>query len=50
MKKRKLQSLRFRSIQLFDKYLVFYRPIANGIQVLHVYQFSRNIKALLRKA
>jgi len=46
----RLRNLRFRSILAFNRYLVFYRPIPNGIQVLHVYHSSRNIDALLRKA
>ena len=46
----RLRNLRVRSIQAFTKYLVFYRPIPIGIQVLHVYHSARNIDALLRKA
>lgn len=30
----------------FDNYLVFYRPIPKGIQVLHVYHGARDIDAL----
>jgi toxin ParE1/3/4 len=46
----RLRNLRVRSIQAFTKYLIFYRPIPSGIQVLHVYHSSRNIDVLLRKA
>ena len=30
----------------FDNYLIFYRPVPEGIQVLHVYHGARNINAL----
>ena len=30
----------------FDNYLIFYRPIPEGIQVLHVYHGARGIEAL----
>ena len=30
----------------FDNYLIFYRPIPEGVQVLHVYHGARDIEAL----
>jgi toxin ParE1/3/4 len=30
----------------FDNYLIFYRPIPEGVQVLHVYDGARDIEAL----
>jgi hypothetical protein len=30
----------------FDNYLTFYRPIPEGVQVLHVYHGARDIEAL----
>jgi plasmid stabilization system protein ParE len=33
----------------FDKYLVFYRCVTHGVQVLHVYHGARDIEALFGK-
>ena len=33
----------------FDKYVILYLPISNGIEILHVYHTARNFEALLRK-
>lgn len=41
--------LRVRSVEGFDQYLVLYREVTGGIEVLHVYHVARNIAALLRK-
>ena len=45
----RLRNLRFRPVPGFEKYLVFYQEIPNGIEVFHVYNAARNINALLRK-
>ena len=36
-------------IEGFDNYIVFYRPMPEGIQVLHVYHGARNIEALFNE-
>jgi len=30
----------------FNNYLIFYRPVPEGIQVLHVYHGARDVEAL----
>ncbi|MDB6110837.1 MAG: plasmid stabilization system protein, partial [Pedosphaera sp.] len=50
-KKRKFRNLRVREVRCwrvtgFDNYLIFYRPITNGVQVLHIYHGARDIEAL----
>ena len=45
---RELTSLRLFTITGFDKMLVLYRPIANGIEVLRVIHGSRNLLLLLK--
>ncbi|HWB61510.1 MAG TPA: type II toxin-antitoxin system RelE/ParE family toxin [Chthoniobacteraceae bacterium] len=42
----KLKDIRSSRVSGFDNYLIFYRPISNGIQVLHVYHGARDIEAL----
>ena len=37
----------WRIIPRFRNYLIFYRPIPNGIEVLHVFHRARDIPALL---
>ena len=44
------RNVRGRNVQGFDNYLILYREITGGIEVLHVYHNARNISALLRKA
>jgi len=49
---RKFRNLRLKGIRSwrvsgFNNYLIFYRSIPDGIQVLHVYHGARDIEALL---
>ena len=44
-----LSSLRLFTISGFDKMLVLYRPVENGIEVLRVIHGSRNLLLLLRR-
>jgi toxin ParE1/3/4 len=44
-----VRNVRIRTVAGFDKYVVLYRPITNGIEVLHVCNVARNINALMRK-
>ena len=43
----KLKGVRSCLVSEFNNYLIFYRPIPEGIQVLHVYHGARDIEALL---
>jgi toxin ParE1/3/4 len=40
----KLTGLRVSAIRGFGKYLIFYRPIKNGIEVVRVLHGARNLK------
>jgi toxin ParE1/3/4 len=42
----RLNGVRSLRVAGYDNYLIFYRPIAGGIQVLHVYHGARDIEAL----
>jgi toxin ParE1/3/4 len=42
----RLKGIRSWHIAGFDNYLIFYRSVAEGIQVLHVYHGARDIEAL----
>jgi toxin ParE1/3/4 len=42
-----LAGVRVWPIPRFKKYLIFYRPIANGIEVLHVIHSARDLDNLL---
>ncbi len=42
----KLKDIRSWRVSGFDNYLIFYRPIPEGIQVFHIYHGARDIKAL----
>jgi plasmid stabilization system protein ParE len=42
----RLRDVRSWHITGFENYLIFYRAIADGIQVIHVYHGSRDIEAL----
>jgi plasmid stabilization system protein ParE len=42
----KLKGIRSWQIAGFENYLIFYRPEAGGIQVLHVFHGARNFEAL----
>lgn len=41
-----LRDVRMWRVKGFEKYLVFYQPIADGIIILHVVHSSRNLSAL----
>ena len=41
-----LQGVRSFRVSGFDKYLIFYREIKDGIQVLHVYHGAMDIESL----
>ena len=43
------KNVRVRSVLGYDNYLIFYREVLSGIEVLHVYNKARNIEALFRK-
>jgi toxin ParE1/3/4 len=43
----KLKAVRSWRVSGFDNYLIFYRPVPEGIEVLHVYHGARDIEALL---
>lgn len=42
----RLSGIRSFHISGFDNYLIFYRSIAKGIQVLHVYHGARDLESL----
>ncbi len=42
-----LAGLRVGSIRRFEKYLIFYRPISDGIEVIRVLHGARDIDAVL---
>jgi len=42
----RLWDIRSFRISGFDNYLIFYRKVADGIQVLHVFHGARNLEAL----
>ncbi len=44
----KLKDVRSWVVQGFDNYVIFYRPISGGIELLHVFHGARDIEALLR--
>lgn len=41
-----LRNARSFPISDFNNYLIFYRPVPGGIQVLHVYHGARDVEAL----
>lgn len=43
----KLHDVRSWRIKGFENYLIFYRSVADGVQVNHVYHGARDIEALL---
>jgi toxin ParE1/3/4 len=45
----KLKGVRSWRVSGFDNYLIFYRPIPDGVQVLHVYHGARDIETLFRE-
>ena len=42
----RLRDIRSRSVSGFDNYLIFYRCIPRGVQVLHLYHGARDIEML----
>ena len=44
------RNLRSRGIIGFDNYVILYREITGGIEVLHVCHGARNLNSLLRRA
>lgn len=44
-----LKSLRIFPVSGFEKMLVLYRPLEEGVEILRVLHASRNIRALLRR-
>ena len=34
---------------VFQRYLIFYRPVDDGVEVVHVYQSNRDIESLFRQ-
>lgn len=45
----RLKGVRSRVLSGFDNYVIFYRPMPDGIQVLHIYHGARDIEALFDK-
>jgi toxin ParE1/3/4 len=43
----KLNGLRSWTIPKFKNYIIFYRPLDDGIEVLHVFHAKRDIRTLL---
>lgn len=41
-----MKDLRSFRVNGFDNYLIFYRPVSGGIEVLHVYHGARDLDAL----
>jgi toxin ParE1/3/4 len=44
-----LKSMRVFRIKRFERILILYLPLADGVEILRVIHGSRNIKALLRR-
>jgi toxin ParE1/3/4 len=44
-----LESLRVFRVSGFEKMLVLYRPLSEGVEILRVIHGSRNLLALLRR-
>ena len=42
----RIQGVRYWRVSGFDNYLIFYRCITGGVQILHVYHGARDIEAL----
>ncbi len=43
----RLANVRYWTIPRFKNYRIFYRPIADGIEVLHVFHARRDIRSIL---
>ncbi len=46
-RRKTLRNIRILNVVGFRKYLIFYREITDGIEVLHVFHDARNIQALM---
>jgi toxin ParE1/3/4 len=42
-----MQDVRTTTVRRFKKYVIFYRPVEGGIEVLHVLHGARDIRSLL---
>lgn len=42
----RLRDVRSWRVASFENYLIFYRPVADGIRVMHIYHGARDIDAL----
>ena len=45
----RLRDVRFFPVSGFETYLIFYRPISDGIEVLHLYHGARDLERLFEK-
>jgi len=43
----RLAGVRVQIVPGFRKYLIFYRPVGEGIEILHVFHGARDIKSIL---
>jgi hypothetical protein len=48
LKRSELQHLRVFRVKGFEKMLILYLPLPNGVEILRVVHGSRNLQALLR--
>ncbi len=46
-RRKALRNIRLWNVVGFRKYLIFYREVAGGIEVLHIFHDARNIQALM---
>lgn len=49
-KNRRLRDLRVWAVKGFPNHLIFYRPAADGIEIVHLLHGARNIPAAMRSA
>ena len=49
MKHALLKSLRVFRVSGFDRIVILYRPLPNGVEILRVVHGSRNLQSLLRR-
>ena len=45
----RLSDVRFFPVSGFENYLIFYRPLADSVQVLHVFHGARDLDALFKE-
>ena len=46
---RRLEGVRVRRIHGFEKWMVFYRPLERGVEILHVLHDARDIERILEE-